>query len=102
MWRPRSASVFLAVGFLAVWLVQCEQPRRSTPSTQNSSVASVTRQPAKTEDVLPPPLLTSAPPDPALTFTHPPANTLGCPDGMVRVTGAYCPGVIQTCEEYHE
>lgn len=21
---------------------------------------------------------------------------------MVRVTGAYCPGVIQTCEEYHE
>jgi len=102
MWRPGSALVFLAVGFSAVGLVQCEEPRGSTPSIQNPSVASVTRQAAKADGSAPAASMTPSAPAPALTFTHPPANTAGCPDGMVRVTGAYCPGVIQTCEEYHE
>mgnify|MGYP001225612596 CR=1 FL=1 len=31
----------------------------------------------------------------------PKARTDGCEDGMVRVEGEYCPGVIQTCEEHH-
>lgn len=31
----------------------------------------------------------------------PPARTEGCPAGMVRVEGEYCPAVIQNCEEHH-
>src|SRR5690606_9666545 len=31
----------------------------------------------------------------------PKANTEGCPDGMVRVTGNYCPGMMQTCKKHH-
>ncbi|HEY6722956.1 MAG TPA: SUMF1/EgtB/PvdO family nonheme iron enzyme [Polyangiaceae bacterium] len=63
----------------------------------------MTRVPAQTANTATPtpapPAASSSTPPP---FVHPPANTEGCLDGMVRVTGAYCPGVIQTCEEYHE
>ena len=31
-----------------------------------------------------------------------PGRTDGCPDGMVRVEGQYCPDVEQTCVEHHE
>lgn len=31
----------------------------------------------------------------------PPARTDGCPDGMVRVDGDYCPGVMEDCLEFH-
>lgn len=30
-----------------------------------------------------------------------PGRTDGCPDGMVRVEGEYCPAVVQECLEYH-
>ncbi|WP_438019362.1 SUMF1/EgtB/PvdO family nonheme iron enzyme [Sorangium sp. So ce315] len=30
-----------------------------------------------------------------------PGSTEGCPDGMVRVEGEYCPAVVQECLEYH-
>ncbi len=29
-----------------------------------------------------------------------PGHTSGCPDGMVRVEGKYCPDVAQTCEKF--
>jgi hypothetical protein len=32
----------------------------------------------------------------------PPARTEGCPDGMVRVEGDYCPAVVQECLEHHK
>lgn len=109
MWRSGSALVFFAVGVLSFGLIRCEQPRRSPPPAPSSSTA-VTRLPAQTESTaaqtestaaqpLAPPAASSST---AAPFAHPPANTAGCADGMVRVTGAYCPGVIQTCEEYHE
>ena len=102
MWRSGSALVFVVVGVLAFGLIQCEQPQRSNPPVV-SSVKAVTRLPAQiesssTQTPVPPPPSASTP----APFAHPPANTTGCLDGMVRVTGAYCPGVIQTCEEYHE
>lgn len=102
MRRSGSALVFIVMGVLALGLVQCEQPRRSTPPAATSSKV-VTQLPAQTASAVPqakavPAPSASAPPP----FAHPPANTEGCPEGMVRVTGAYCPGVIQTCEEYHE
>jgi sulfatase modifying factor 1 len=31
----------------------------------------------------------------------PPARTDGCPDGMVRVAGEYCPAVAQNCLKHH-
>ena len=31
-----------------------------------------------------------------------PADTRGCPDGMVRVEGEYCPAVVQNCVEHHK
>ncbi len=31
----------------------------------------------------------------------PPGRTDGCPDGMVRVAGEYCPDVEQNCVEHH-
>lgn len=102
MWRSGSALVFVAVGVLSLGLIQCEPPRRSSPPEPSASTA-VTRLPARTENsatapAAPSPPASSAPPP----FAHPPANTAGCPDGMVRVTGEYCPGVIQTCEQHHE
>jgi formylglycine-generating enzyme len=30
-----------------------------------------------------------------------PGRTEGCPDGMVRVSGEYCPAVIENCAEHH-
>jgi formylglycine-generating enzyme required for sulfatase activity len=32
----------------------------------------------------------------------PPGRTEGCPEGMVRVEGSYCPNVEQVCVEHHE
>ncbi|MBX3183465.1 MAG: SUMF1/EgtB/PvdO family nonheme iron enzyme [Polyangiaceae bacterium] len=48
----------------------------------------------------------SAPPDSMTEPTgpeanFPKANTEGCPGGMVRVTGNYCPAMVQTCKEHH-
>ncbi len=39
--------------------------------------------------------------DSGTTSAAPPARTEGCPDGMVRVEGDYCPAVIQECLEHH-
>lgn len=37
----------------------------------------------------------------AKASASPPARTDGCPDGMVRVEGEYCPAVIQDCIVHH-
>ena len=38
---------------------------------------------------------------PKLDLANLPGRTDGCPDGMVRVEGEFCPAVIQQCLEHH-
>src|SRR6187399_1195807 len=120
---PRPTLLLLVVGSLPLGLVHCEpsgdsKPRNtvqgnsvqssawakgSQPTAYDSSVWSETPSASPTDGyALVPPSASEALASGPAPFQHPPANTEGCPDGMVRVTGPYCLDVVQTCEAYHE
>ncbi len=73
----------------------------------SSSTTSPARSSASAEPPLSPSASTAttaeAPPvaPPVASFPVP-ASTEGCPEGMVRVEGEYCPAVVQECLEWHD
>lgn len=119
----RPALLLLVVGSLPFGLVHCEpsgapKPRnsvrsntvqqssaaeRSQPTAYDPSVWSATPHATPSEGYgVATPSASEELASGVAPFEHPPANTQGCLDGMVRVTGPYCLDVAQTCEEYHE
>lgn len=94
---PRHLGVVLPLLVMAA--AGCDKKSASTPA-ESASVA----VPPPTESAAAP--VASAPadagaPDASKESAFPPAKTEGCPDGMIRVEGEYCPVVIEKCDEHH-
>ena len=105
-WQARAASTSLPLALFAC-VGACDErtPLPARPSDSGPPRGSW----APTASALPPASAStrasaSAAPTASrqLPAQHPPARTAGCPEGMVRVEGDYCPAVIQTCLEHHE
>lgn len=77
-----SAQPVPSLGTATAPLVPETAPGDARPQQPNAEGA------AHTDASAPPPVL-------------PPARTDGCPTGMVRVEGDYCPAVVQECLEHH-
>jgi formylglycine-generating enzyme len=101
----RAFLILMALASVSPGLLHCDREqnaqRRVGPAMAGSTAASVATPEAsasaEARDLEAAPA-TSAP----APFQHPPANTSGCPEGMVRVTGTYCPAAVQICEKYHD
>ncbi|MGE0324206.1 MAG: SUMF1/EgtB/PvdO family nonheme iron enzyme [Polyangiaceae bacterium] len=98
-WLGSSLGILLPLGFVAVG---CDKqggdgPAPAASSAETAVAASSAPSPAPSESVGA--AASSLPPKPEDKF--PKANTEGCPDGMVRVTGNYCKGMVQTCKKHH-
>lgn len=72
-----------------------------TATGSPASIASTAEATASAPSVGPPPSGSAAASASAAPAALP-GRTDGCPDGMVRVEGQYCPDVEQTCVEHHE
>ena len=87
---------------LPVWFAAgCDDPAAApsasaAPSTPAPGSASASASPSASELAS-----AAAAPSAGPEAGFPKANTEGCPDGMVRVTGDYCPGMMQTCKKHH-
>jgi formylglycine-generating enzyme required for sulfatase activity len=81
---------------LAVSTTSCTGDRAQSGESPQADVAQAPQPPSTS---------TAEPPAGAGVVTVTPAalpgRTDGCPDGMVRVEGDYCPAVIQECLEHH-
>jgi formylglycine-generating enzyme len=92
----------LAPALIAALGLAAACQRKQTPSEPAPSASDEPAAPPGVDAALD---ATSAPAqveaDAAAAAAFPPARTDGCPDGMVRVEGQYCPGVMQDCIEHH-
>ena len=96
--RRLSAAVLGALT-LSVLPEGCKPSQASNETPASASGAAI---PAVSASVAAP--APSAQPDAAVATADgpPPARTDGCPDGMIRVEGEYCPAVMQDCIEHHK
>lgn len=94
--HPRFGSRFLALG-IVVGMFAC-RPGETDSDSRGEPVA------AASAPVVEPPIAEPAPaaaPTEAKAPTAYPGETRGCPDGMVRVEGEYCPAAVENCLEHH-
>lgn len=95
-----SLRALLPAGLAAWLLVPSCKPSQASSEAAASAASSASATPVAL--VMP----DAAPAEPAEAGTQaandpPKARTDGCRDGMVRVEGDYCPGVMQDCIEHH-
>ncbi|MEZ4226444.1 MAG: SUMF1/EgtB/PvdO family nonheme iron enzyme [Polyangiaceae bacterium] len=91
---PRPTAVHAAL-LLTLGAVSCEKSKAApAPSASADS-------PSPRASAVPPSQDAGVADAASPTSALPKARTDGCPDGMVRVEGDYCPAVIQDCEEHH-
>jgi formylglycine-generating enzyme len=104
-WRIASFAACLLV--LGVHLTSCDKSDHTNPTeTPASSVLQVNGTTSSASSSTPPSPTNSASntapsPPPAASSSAPAFRTEGCPAGMVRVEGEYCPAVIQHCLKHH-
>jgi formylglycine-generating enzyme len=92
------------VALVFVMLQGCDTNRGQVPRATEGTPASGTAEsklsssvPAAGRSSAPVPSSSSPVPSP-----HPPGRTEGCRDGMLRITGEYCPAVVQHCVKFHQ
>lgn len=100
--RPRAVSLVCALALAA-----CSEdgdPRAGGRTTPAGGAESSTAATPSTSAIPSGVASASASASPAAANAEPPlpGSTEGCPDDMVRVSGDYCPAVMQDCVEHHK
>lgn len=94
----------LGVALAALALTGCARDGGETGAPDGHDETQLAAPPAvigaSTQQSAPPPPAANG--DPRASLPDPlPGRTDGCPGGMVRVEGDYCPAVVQKCVEHH-